>query len=140
MDESGRNNSSIALEPDTSFPCPSFWREIGPWIDKYVNDVNAGERLYLRNAISTFSQRKEEKKIRATGCENYFKIIKMNSDRLGMKVNEIKTKLLCITAATSSEVTSFINTQEGQEITSTESMVLLGFAFDGRPNDSGGLC
>ena len=68
IDESGQDNSSINFASTSALPLPSHWQEIPSWVDKYVDDVNAGERHYLKNAVSSFSQNKEQKKIHATAC------------------------------------------------------------------------
>ena len=52
---------------------------------------------------------------------------------IGMQVNEKKTQLLCISADTSSTITSYIRSNDG-EIVSGESLKILGFFFDSNPN------
>ena len=63
---------------------PPTWSDLPPWILKYVDDVNAGERHFLRNAISTFSQVTEQKNLHAKECQEIFNKIKSNADVLGM--------------------------------------------------------
>ena len=134
VDESSRENSSINFLTASNIPEPPSWNQIEPWVDKYVDDVNAGERLYLKNAVSTFSQSKEKKRILATACQDFFDRIRTNSGRLGMKINESKTRLFCITAAQNSEVLAFIKTSPDTHIESVDDMVLLGYAFDSKPS------
>ena len=132
FNKSGRNNTTIA---DTSLPrqMVQYKNEIQPWTDKYMDDVNIGERLSLLNAVSTFSQHKEKKmRIRASECERLFKVIFKNVTELGMRVNWKKTQLLCITAAVNSDVTAYVQTDE-ELIESSESMTLLGFRFSSKP-------
>ena len=50
-----------------------------------------------------------------------------------MQVNTKKTQILCISSETTSEITSYIRTSQG-EITSGKSLKILGFYFDNRPN------
>ena len=92
IDESGRENSTFDQATD-HLETPDTWREMPPWILKYVDDVNAGERHFLKNAVSTFSQLTEHKDIRAEECERAFRKIKSNSESYGMCVNQKKTQL-----------------------------------------------
>ena len=73
-DEPGRNNSTCR-DISWAVPEPESWEEIRPWTDKYVDDVNAGERHFLPNAVSTFSHLREKKLIRAEACQQSFKTI-----------------------------------------------------------------
>ena len=66
------------------------------WADKYVDDLNAGEKLLLESAVSHLSSQKEERRIRAYGCEELFKTVISNSASLSMLVNDSKTQMLCI--------------------------------------------
>lgn len=88
--------------------------------------------MALSSGISTYSQNKELKKIRARECETLFKTISKNATEMGMKVNENKTQLLCVSVAINSQVSSFIET-ENKIIESTSSMILFGFCFGNRP-------
>ena len=51
-----------------------------------------------------------------------------------MKVNNAKTKLLCISDALSFEARSFILDEQGERLESSEEMKLLGFHLSTRPN------
>ena len=44
-------------------------------------------------AVSTFSQSKEKKMIKAKDCQNLFNVITKNANEIGMKVNKEKTQL-----------------------------------------------
>ena len=128
IDDSGRKNSTLNQETDrleTAMP---------PWILKYVDDVNAGERHFLKNAVSIFSQLTEHKDIHAEECQSAFRRIRSNSELYGMSVNQRKTQLLCITAAVYSTVSSHIKLDDGTLLKSQDSMTLLGFRFGYRPN------
>ena len=133
LDCSGRENSTLTMIDPSLLACPPNWRDIPPWVLKFVDDVNVGERHFLRNAISTYSQEKERKRIKATSCEEIFSSITRVSENIGMKVNQSKTQLLCLTAAINSEVSSFITTPSGDTVESSSEMVLLGFKFGNKP-------
>ena len=51
-----------------------------------------------------------------------------------MKINNNKTRLLCISAAKSYVPNTFFNTPDGHKIESLESIKVLGFHFDRSPN------
>ena len=133
FDEYGRNNSTFHPLTTGEDPFPPSWRPIDPWVEKYVDDVNAGERLYLANAISSFSQAKEKKRIRARAYQDYFKKIQTNAEQYGMKVKPHKTQLICISVVINSEVASFVDIENSGEIASGPSIVLLGLGFNNRP-------
>ena len=133
IDVSGRENSTLLEDTPSLLTEPRCWPEVPPWLGKYVDDLNTGERLYLRNAISTFSHTKEKKLIRATECERAFAAVFDNATKIGMKVNPSKTQLLCLSSSNSCEVSSFVE-HGGSRIGNVASMTLLGFGFDGRPS------
>ena len=100
---------------------------------KYVDDVNTAEQHNTRKAMSLFSQNKEKQLVHAKECENQFNVITANAQRIGMRVNPMKTKLLCLSSAIHSEVSSYIVDGAGNKISSQDSLVVLGFAFNSRP-------
>ena len=132
LDESGRDNSTISIQPPERVMMP-LKDPLEPWVDKYVDDVNVGERNLLANAVVTISQSKIQKNVRAYECERLFQIISGNSTSIGMKVNKNKTQLLCLSGSTSSCVSSYIMTGD-DEIKSGDTMTLLGFRFSSRPS------
>ena len=128
-DESGRDLSLLQTSPSPE-------ADTNPhhiWHDKYVDDVNAGETLPITGATLLLSQNKERRILRSRGCESSFATINQNAACIGMKVNPAKTQLLCVSGATHVETTSFIETGHAT-IKSQESMTILGFAFNHRPN------
>ena len=91
LDESGRDNSTFNSAPPPLTSCPGYYEEIEPWVDKYVDDVNAGERHFLLNAASTFSQNKEQKVVHVRKCQETFENIQLNANAIVMKVKAAKT-------------------------------------------------
>ena len=57
----------------------------------------------------------------------------MNASRFGMKVNQAKTQLMCVSAAINSKVSSYVRGHDGANIDSTDNMTLLGFKFSSKP-------
>ena len=109
IDESGRENSTFQAASTIYQEEPAYWPGVPPWLGKYVDDLNIGERLYLQNAVLTISMQKEKREIRAVECEKLFDRIVFNAERAGMKVNASKTQLICITTSRHYEVESFID-------------------------------
>ena len=68
----------------------------------------------------------------APKSESLFSQIQSRSSEMGMRVNEQKTQVLCISAASTGTVESYINTANSR-ITSTNQLKILGFWFDQRP-------
>ena len=96
---------------------------------KYVDDVNSGERHYIKNASSTFSQLRERRSIHASACQDSYDTIVKNASAIGMKVNPAKTQLICLSAAIHSEASSFINVDPTIRIDSQPSLVVLGLSL-----------
>ena len=73
-------------------------------------------------------------KLHAQESESFFKNVVRNVAEVGMRVNELKTQLLCLSTAIDSEVSSFIRTPTGQKIESGKCLKILGFHFDTNPS------
>ena len=78
---------------------PTGWKDVLPWLLKYIDDGLSCEVLCNAAAISHYTQKKETKMIHAPRAEEYFRLTKQNAEGIGMKINSLKTKLLCITVA-----------------------------------------
>ena len=72
--------------------------------------------------------------IHASQGEIFFKRIIASSDEIGMKVNENKTQLLCISASNESTVSFYIKLLDGSRIQSGDDLKILGFYFDSKPS------
>lgn len=123
-DTSGRDLSSQPM----IHAKPSSMSDENVWHDKYVDDVNAGEICSTDDSVHLISQNKEQRVFWAKGCERSFTNICRNSALIGMKVNPLKTQLICLSGVTHSDISCYINTEEGR-ISSQDSMTLLGFDF-----------
>ena len=111
--------NSICQDPITSFA--------------YIDDYNAIERLCLTNAKSHTTVRKREIKVLAKKSELQFLNVKRVANEINTRVNNKKTQILCIHMNKFANVTSYIDTGDG-EILSTDKMKILGFYFDNSPN------
>ena len=119
---------------DEEIKPPQGWVDEEPWFLKYIDDGLNGEKLCNEAATSHFTTRREIKIIHAKRSEEFFKITEQNAKMIGMRLNAMKTKMLCINVAKNSNIKSYININEHDQITSTETLKMLGFVFDARPN------
>ena len=129
FNESGRDTSSAhsTLPPVAPFN--------DPWYDKYVDDVNAGEALRVSEAVLLNTQNRQKRSICARGCQDGFDNISRNAGLIGMRVNPLKTQLLCVSGSNYCESSCHIKTGNA-DIHSQDSMTLLGFSFGSRPDVS----
>ena len=126
-DVSGRGYESEEYEFDLLLneQPPPEWKRIPPWTIKYVDDLNAGQTHYLPSATSIFTTGRQTREIRADDCERIFDIVKRNAAEIGMRVNDAKTQLVCISPEAEA-VRSFV--QAGEEtIMSGNAVKILGF-------------
>ena len=70
----------------------------------------------------------------AVQCQNAFRRIIRKAEDRGMKVNEGKTAMACVSGALKYEARAHIMTAEGDLIQSGDSIKVLGFRFSNRPN------
>ena len=71
---------------------------------------------------------KEEREIHTVGCEVGFKTISNNATKISMKVNPLKTQLLCISANPFYNLSAHLLTQNGC-VDNQDDMILLGYCF-----------
>ena len=71
--------------------------------------------------------------IHAAESENFLALTKQNAERIGMVINETKTKILSINVARNSDINTFINLQDGSQVEGGEELKILGFVFGNKP-------
>ena len=113
---------------------PDDWEDKDRWTLKYIDDGLSDEIICNINAVCHITQAKEEKFLHARKSEHYLRITMQNSQKIGMKINAAKTKMICVTVAKNSLVNSFINLPDKTQITGSETLKMLGFVFGRRPN------
>ena len=113
----------------------SQYSETCTWEIGYIDDINVGEALDTREAVSTFSVNKEVKEIRAKGCEKMFDNIEKNGKDVGLKINPEKTQLICIHANNHACVSAHICVNE-KRLDSGQELKILGFIFGSKPTVS----
>ena len=102
-------------------------------IYKYVDDFIACEHLTLNDGFKMLRQGKQRINIHAGRCQDFFNALVSKAAEVGLRVNEAKTKLLCLSAAVNSTTSSYIRTQTGSTIESQDFLKQLGFHFSSRP-------
>ena len=70
----------------------------------------------------------------ARQCEDFFHNVSKNAAEVGMTVSALKTQMVCISPASHHHVTSFINVDNGNKISSQTQLKQLGFWFGNKPN------
>ena len=65
--------------------------------------------------------------------QNLFRCVVEKAVSRGMRVNNKKNKIICVSDALNYKVLAFIRDAEGEKISSAENMKVLGFHFDSRP-------
>ena len=93
---------------DTVYEAGNNWREDGAKILKYVDDFLASEKLFMGAGYTIYSQNKQVLQIHAQQSEDIFRRVKENAERIGMRVNDKRTQLLCISAQIPTCVFTFI--------------------------------
>ena len=134
LDESGRE-CSITVNTTASshhFSPPTNWKTVDPWVDKYVDDVNGGQCHLTAEGTSHITERKEIKEVHAKQCQEIYETVVENAERICMKVNPRKTKLLCISSALNYDVESYIYVGD-DKLKSQETIKILGYTFGSRP-------
>ena len=110
------------------------WKLQDPWKLRYIDDGLSSEVLCNLHGRSHFTQHKETKMIHAKNSEHYLHLTAQNSQKIGMKIHEHKTKLLCISVAKSADVNVYMNLPDGKQVTGSDELKMLGFVFGRRPN------
>ena len=112
------------------------WKDRDLEVKKFIDNVSGSENI---NANLTYRSRvtsdtEERRYIHAPQSQELFDKVSCEASSKGMKLNEKKTTLLCISAACSYEPRTFIKLGSNDVILSGKSMKLLGFHFDTRPS------
>ena len=129
-DETDQPNQSVMRE---IFDLPDRWREDPLWYLRYIDDGLAGEKIANNMGISHFTQHKENRLIHASGSERFLNLTIQNSKKIGMLINALKTKMVCVNASKTVNINTYINVG-GEKIKAGEEMMMLGFKIGKRPD------
>ena len=112
---------------------PGFkaWEGVLLSVLKYVDDNILHEKLCMDGLVI---DQNGEKRARATRSQNLFRQITRIAELLGMKVNSDKTQMLCISESRTYKASAFIETAQGEIVSSTDSLKILGMHFSSRPD------
>ena len=99
----------------------------------YIDDYNAVERIWTRNAVSHISTQMRRIHAHAPKSESLFHRVKEVASSINMRVNAKKTQLLCIHPYSSDQVNSYVRA-DGDNIVSNDELKILGFYFNHKPN------
>lgn len=109
------------------------------WVDsllevlKYVDDNIIHEKICLDNLVIDENGKKVG---HAARSQNLFRQIVRIAEQMGMKVNSLKTLLMCISDSRTYEAGAFIVDNDGHVIESGKAMKILGIHFTSRPDMS----
>ena len=118
-------------EMNLHFPRPNNWKERAQAVEKYVDDFLGIEKLALCNDYKIFSTNRPYINIQAKTSEQFFEHVRTTAAEVGLRVNQKKTQILAISGAES--VSTYVDIG-GERIRSQDTLKLLGFTFDSRPN------
>ena len=122
-------------EPVPPEPAPrtsAKWKATGVRILKYVDDGVQIEKLNTETAVRYELHGRDHQVKHAVKTQNAFSYVTARAESVGMKVNNQKTSLLCVSDAQSFVAEAYI--MDGQtRIPSGTGAKLLGFHFSQRP-------
>ena len=102
-------------------------------IRKYIDDNVSIEKLNFGSVQAVRIGEEDVKIKQALGTQNAFRSVTCNAEEIGMVVNASKTNLLCVSDALNYRPETYIYNNEGNKITSKDTMKILGFHFSSRP-------
>lgn len=108
------------------------WRKKPITVKKYVDDNNTTAKLYIKDAPTYNIDGQTIKNVRASEAEDMFKHICRRAEASGLRVNNNKTALLTISAATSYTAKTHIYDEHNSRIDSTSTLKTVGFIFNQR--------
>ena len=111
---------------------PEGWEEKSAEVKAYIDDINIIEKVRHVDSISEITVHKQKTKCHAPKSEAYFKHVSKRAEEMNMRVNESNTQMLCISAASASDVKTYVNTKNSR-IESDTSLKILGFWFGEKP-------
>ena len=99
----------------------------------YVDVTNGVERISHESGQYHFSTKKMEMIVHAKQSERFFHEVRRRAEKIGMKLNTRKTKMLCLSSNPSYDIKTYIEI-DGEKIFSQDSLRITGFTFDSRPS------
>ena len=123
---------------DSSNSLPNICRHRVPIVPfTYIDDSNGCSRLLMADGNKIISDKKTVVNIHAKNCETFFKGVERSSSELGMKINQAKTQLLCISAH-GNDTKAYIRLDNEKKM-SEDSLKICGYTFSSKPDVSAQL-
>ena len=134
-DESSTSTDSIIEHQEIRNQLiPEGWESGTPMVVKYVDDVLGSEKLFAPAGKSHLSTNKQKCSIHAFNSEIMIDSITLNAAKLGLKVNEKKTQMVCVSGSHTVHTGTFIlEPRSGTKVLSSDEMKILGFNFSSKP-------
>ena len=123
-------------EIERVFGIPDRWERRQLRLKIYIDDMNSIEKVSLSNAVSEITTSKRRLLVHSPQTQGFFENISGVASEIGMRVNQKKMQILCISAS-NDIVQSYIRPTTGNtttETTSTDELKILGFWFGRKPN------
>ena len=111
---------------------PPRWEDLPVKPLAFIDDITSREKVDTTAGESHITTHKEVKTLHARKTQWIYDSVVENAERQGMKVNQDKTQLLCMSTAINSEIRTYININ-GSRIVSGDKLKTLGFTLGRRP-------
>ena len=122
-------------EIDLQWPeLPDRWTDRGIKCIKYVDDCLSVEKVFFKDAIRVQINGRNVGLAKAAKTKSHFRNVEYNANRWGMQINNAKTKMLCISSATSYLPEAYFHSTDGVRISSEWSMKILGLTLSNEPS------
>ena len=106
------------------------WKEIDPVMLKYIDDQLHIDVVNMQAVQITRQKGKLCRKVHPVRSQNILDHVTRRAEDRGMAVNDGKTKVAVVSAATSYTPKAYLNTRDGTTIESNNSIRVLGCIFD----------
>ena len=106
------------------------WQDKAPENKRYIDDSLHLNAVNMKKEKLMIKGGKPVKIIHPTRSQEMLNHITRNAEDRGMKVNDSKTKVLCISAATSFKAEAVLSGRAGEKIEGQSTLKVLGFWFD----------
>ena len=128
-----RHDRTLNCPTDQVYDRPGFkaWERVLLSILEYVDDNIIHENLCMDGLVIYANG---EKNARATRSQNLFRHIVRIAEMLGMKVNEAKTMMLCVSDSKTYKASAYIETSDWGIVSSADELKILGMHFSNRPD------
>ena len=132
-EEEDSNSENGSETVDENYIPPEHNSETKSYV--YIDDFNAVETVNVKDVPMHLTTQKTRIVSKAIKSERLFARINTLAGEIGMQVNSQKTQMLCINPRNHLEINTYLE-HNNELITSSDTMKILGFTFDSRPNAS----